>query len=49
MMADEPNVEDRLQSHVPHTARIWNYWLGGKDHFRWIGRSGSGFGRSFPW
>ncbi|WP_327107257.1 SAM-dependent methyltransferase [Nonomuraea glycinis] len=33
MMADEPNVEDRLQSHVPHTARIWNYWLGGKDHF----------------
>jgi S-adenosyl methyltransferase len=18
---------------VPHTARIWNYWLGGKDHF----------------
>ncbi|MFI7450031.1 SAM-dependent methyltransferase [Nonomuraea sp. NPDC049714] len=31
MMADEP--EDKLQSHVPHTARIWNYWLGGKDHF----------------
>ena len=18
---------------VPHTARIWNYWLGGRDHF----------------
>ncbi len=33
MMADEPVVEDKLRSHVPHTARIWNYWLGGKDHF----------------
>jgi O-methyltransferase involved in polyketide biosynthesis len=22
-----------INSHVPHTARIWNYWLGGKDHF----------------
>ncbi|WP_431933581.1 SAM-dependent methyltransferase [Nonomuraea jabiensis] len=32
-MADEPVVEDKLRSHVPHTARIWNYWLGGKDHF----------------
>ena len=18
---------------VPHSARIWNYWLGGKDHY----------------
>ncbi|MEO3856658.1 SAM-dependent methyltransferase [Acrocarpospora sp. B8E8] len=33
MMADEPAMEDKLKSHVPHTARIWNYWLGGKDHF----------------
>ncbi|MBF8190231.1 SAM-dependent methyltransferase [Nonomuraea sp. K274] len=33
MMPDEPDVEDKLQSHVPHTARIWNYWLNGKDHF----------------
>ncbi len=32
-MADEPVLGDKLQSHVPHTARIWNYWLGGKDHF----------------
>jgi hypothetical protein len=22
-----------LNSNVPQTARIWNYWLGGKDHF----------------
>ena len=22
-----------LDTTVPHSARIWNYWLGGKDHF----------------
>jgi O-methyltransferase involved in polyketide biosynthesis len=32
-MADEGSVEDKLRSNVPHTARIWNYWLGGKDHY----------------
>lgn len=32
-MSDETVSDDRLQSHIPHTARIWNYWLGGKDHF----------------
>jgi S-adenosyl methyltransferase len=19
---------------VPHSARVWNYWLGGKDHYQ---------------
>ncbi len=23
----------RLDTTVPHSARIWNYWLGGKDNF----------------
>ncbi|MFY1674732.1 SAM-dependent methyltransferase [Plantactinospora sp. WMMB334] len=23
----------KLDTTVPHSARIWNYWLGGKDHF----------------
>ncbi|GAA1880870.1 hypothetical protein GCM10009687_56360 [Asanoa iriomotensis] len=23
----------RLDSSVPHSARVWNYWLGGKDNF----------------
>ncbi|MFC4008950.1 SAM-dependent methyltransferase [Nonomuraea purpurea] len=32
-MADESVRTDKIQSHVPHTARIWNYWLGGKDNF----------------
>jgi hypothetical protein len=34
----ETSPEDRLAARrlnvtVPHSARIWNYWLGGKDHF----------------
>src|SRR6266487_6527602 len=23
----------KLDTGVPHSARIWNYWMGGKDHF----------------
>lgn len=33
MMTDEPVVDDNVRADVPHTARIWNYWLGGKDNF----------------
>ena len=25
--------EPEFDSSMPQTARIWNYWLGGKDHF----------------
>ena len=25
--------EPHLDTHVPHSARVWNYWLGGKDNF----------------
>jgi hypothetical protein len=32
-MAEDAFVDDKLRSNVAHTARIWNYWLGGKDHF----------------
>lgn len=32
---DEPNPElaARLKFDVPHSARIWNYWMGGKDNY----------------
>ena len=29
---DEQSTPD-LQPDVPHAARIWNYWMGGKDNF----------------
>jgi O-methyltransferase involved in polyketide biosynthesis len=26
-------VGERIDTTVPHSARVWNYWLGGKDNF----------------
>jgi S-adenosyl methyltransferase len=26
--------EPRLDTDTPHSARLWNYWLGGKDNFQ---------------
>ncbi|GAA3729551.1 SAM-dependent methyltransferase [Plantactinospora mayteni] len=31
--AGRESANSRLDTNVPHTARIWNYWLGGKDNF----------------
>jgi hypothetical protein len=28
-----PDLSSRLDTGVPHSARMWNYWLGGKDNF----------------
>ena len=32
-MTDSPEYLSKLNTHVPHSARVWNYWLGGKDNF----------------
>ena len=32
-MANDEQVDPKLDTSVPHTARIWNYILGGKDNF----------------
>ncbi|MFJ6635959.1 SAM-dependent methyltransferase [Streptomyces sp. NPDC091376] len=36
-MTDAPaasdDLRDRINTTQPHTARIWNYWLGGKDNY----------------
>ena len=29
----DSDLPTRLNTDVPHSARIWNYWLGGKDNF----------------
>ena len=47
-MADEPVLEDDLKADVPHTARIWNYWLGGKDNFAVDRRVGDEVREIFP-
>ncbi|WP_346041738.1 SAM-dependent methyltransferase [Actinomadura chokoriensis] len=30
---NEPQHSSTVDSSVPHTARVWNYWLGGKDNY----------------
>src|SRR4030095_10349849 len=36
-MTEHPRSRDELPADldttVPHSARVWNYWLGGKDNF----------------
>jgi hypothetical protein len=34
MASPEPALVAQLQPEVPHAARIWNYWMGGNDHFQ---------------
>src|SRR5256885_8262862 len=31
--SEASDVQARLNTDVPHSSRIWNYWLGGKDNF----------------
>ncbi len=37
-----------LDTTVPHSARIWNYWLGGKDNYAVDRAAGDQFLHSFP-
>ena len=29
----EKDMMEGIDTTVPHSARIWNYWLGGKDNY----------------
>ncbi|MGW6724122.1 SAM-dependent methyltransferase [Streptomyces sp. NPDC054995] len=33
MSVDDDDFRRRIRSDVPHSARVWNAWLGGKDHY----------------
>src|SRR6185437_11089021 len=37
-----------LDVSVPHPARVWNYWLGGRDFFAADKAAGEEIGREFP-
>src|SRR5699024_11459565 len=32
-MNQTPHIPDNIDTTVPHSARVWNYWLGGKDNY----------------
>jgi hypothetical protein len=38
----------RIDTSVPHSARIWNYWLGGKDNYPVDRAAGEQFRETFP-
>jgi SAM-dependent methyltransferase len=38
----------KIDTSVPHSARIWNYWLGGKDNFEVDRAAGDEYRRVFP-
>jgi O-methyltransferase involved in polyketide biosynthesis len=40
--------ERRIRADVPHTARIWNYWLGGKDNYAADRETGDKVREIFP-
>jgi ubiquinone/menaquinone biosynthesis C-methylase UbiE len=44
-MTDEPS---KIDVTVPHSARIWNYWLGGKDNFAVDREAGDQYVQFFP-
>ncbi|MGI5267638.1 SAM-dependent methyltransferase [Nonomuraea sp. CA-218870] len=43
-----PGQANRIDTTVPHPARMWNYWLGGKDHYDVDRVAGDQFSQAFP-
>jgi len=46
-MTDAP-ISAKLDINVPHSARVWNYWLGGKDNFQSDRAVGDQFAGLYP-
>ena len=44
----DPNLSARLRGDIPHSARIWNYWLGGKDNYPVDEAAGDAYAGAFP-
>ena len=42
------NQEPVIDTTVPHSARVWNYWLGGKDNYPVDREAGDQFLSVFP-
>ena len=44
----EKDLMEGIDTTVPHSARIWNYWLGGKDNYPVDRAAGDAFGKAYP-
>jgi hypothetical protein len=47
-MSESPENAPDLNPAVPHSARLWNYWLGGKDNFESDRFAGDEIARRLP-
>jgi O-methyltransferase involved in polyketide biosynthesis len=43
-----PDRPPEIDTSVPHSARIWNYWLGGKDNYPVDREAGDQYREAFP-
>lgn len=43
-----PAAHQNIDTSVPHSARIWNYWLGGKDNYPVDEQAGDAYTAVFP-
>jgi hypothetical protein len=43
-----PEPSAGIDTSVPHSARIWNYWLGGKDYYPVDQAAGDAYVQTFP-
>ncbi|MFI9586452.1 SAM-dependent methyltransferase [Streptomyces sp. NPDC052236] len=43
-----PAARQKFDTSVPHSARIWNYWLGGKDNYPVDEEAGDAYTAVFP-
>ncbi|MFC4493048.1 SAM-dependent methyltransferase [Streptomyces ovatisporus] len=41
-------AEGEIDTSIPHSARIWNYWLGGKDNYAVDREAGDQYREAFP-
>lgn len=41
-------AQQKIDTSVPHSARIWNYWLGGKDNYPVDEQAGDAYTAVFP-
>ncbi len=40
--------DDVLDTSIPHSARVWNYWLGGKDNYAADRAAADAFSEMYP-
>ncbi|MGW1618477.1 SAM-dependent methyltransferase [Streptomyces sp. NPDC002172] len=46
--SDPAEQQQKIDTSVPHSARIWNYWLGGKDNYPVDEAAGDAYTEVFP-